>query len=392
MFEEVRSAVTTLKTVVRDLEPGVLDGPGAVRLVELFAEAEHVAAAGKAIATRRVDATGAYREGGHRSAAHWLASATGVTVGAATHALRTAERVDALPATDDAFRSGQLSEVQAYEITAAASADPSQEPALLRSAKRDTVRGLKDRCARVHAASVADDAEWARHLHDTRSVFRWTERDGTARLDARFSPEAAAVVFSALDAETDRFFRAARADKQREARAAYMHDALVNLVTGGPPKPPDVRLTADAAAIARGHVVNGERCEIDGLGPIPVTTARAMLADARITTMVRDGDEITHVTSMTRTVPAKLRRWLEATYPRCGRKGCNNTQGLQIDHIVDYAEVLRTGELPPTTKHNTWRLCPACHALKTYRGWRVVGSHGAWDLVPPDPPDDPDPP
>ena len=108
--------------------------------------------------------------------------------------------------------------------------------------------------------------------------------------------------------------------------------------------------------------------------------------------MVRDGDEITHVTSMTRTVPAKLRRWLEATYPRCGRKGCGNTQGLQIDHIVDYAEVLRTGELPPTTKDNTWRLCPACHALKTYRGWRVIGSPGRWDLVPPDPPDDPDPP
>ena len=279
MFEDVRSAVATLKTVVRDLEPGVLDGPGAVRLVELFAEAEHVAAAGKAIATRRVDATGAYREGGHRSAAHWLASATGVTVGAATHALRTAERVDALPATDDAFRSGQLSEVQAYEIAAAASVDPSEEPALLRSAKRDTVKGLKDRCARLRAASVADDAEWARHLHDTRAVFRWVERDGALRLDARLSPAAGALVFAALDAETDRVFREARAAKKREPRAAYMHDALTNLVMGGPRKPIDARLNVDAAAIARGHVVKGERCEIDGAGPIPVTTARAMLAD-----------------------------------------------------------------------------------------------------------------
>jgi len=300
--------------------------------------------------------------------------------------------VDALPATNEAFRAGELSEVQAYEIASAASADPSEEPALLRSAKRDTVKGLRDRCARLRAASVADDAEWARHLHDTRAVFRWVERDGAFRLDARFSPAAGALVFAALDAETDRVFREARAGKKREPRAAYMHDALTNLVTGGPCKPIDARLNVDTAAIARGHVVNGERCEVDGVGPIPVTTARAMLADARISTLVRDDDEITHVTSMTRTIPAKLRRWLEATYPRCGRKGCNNTQGLQIDHIVDYAEVLRTGELPPTTKHNTWRLCPACHALKTYRGWRVIGQFGAWDLVPPDAPDDPDPP
>jgi len=43
-------------------------------------------------------------------------------------------------------------------------------------------------------------------------------------------------------------------------------------------------------------------------------------------------------------------------------------------------------------EHNAWRLCPTCNDLKTYRGWRVVGSPGQWDLVPPDPPDNPDPP
>jgi hypothetical protein len=31
-------------------------------------------------------------------------------------------------------------------------------------------------------------------------------------------------------------------------------------------------------------------------------------------------------------------------------------------------------------------------ALKTYFGWRAVGEAGTWDLVAPDPPDDPDPP
>ena len=392
MFDEVRSVVATLKTVVRELEPGVLDGSGAMALVELFTEAEHVAAAGKAIATRRVDETHVYRDHGHKTVVHWLAATSGVSVGSAMHSLRTAERLSELPATKDAFIGGELSEAQAYEITCAASADPSSEPGLLRTARRETLKGLKDRCARVHAASVVDDAEWARRLHDARAVSRWRDRDGALRMDVTFSPEAGALVFSALDAETDRVFGERRAAGDREPRAAYMHDALVTLVTGGPRKPVDVRFVGDATAIARGHVIAGERCEIVGVGPIPVTTARAMLADARVTTMVRTGDEITHVTSMTRTIPAKLRRWLEVAYPKCGRKGCNNTQRLQIDHIVDYAEVLRTGVLPPTTRDNTWRLCPACHALKTYRGWRVVGGAGTWDLVPPDHPDDPDPP
>ena len=100
--------------------------------------------------------------------------------------------------------------------------------------------------------------------------------------------------------------------------------------------------------------------------------------------MVRDGDAITHVSSMTRTIPAKLRRWVEETYPQCGRSGCDNTIGLIIDHIVDYAHLTKLGEIPPTTQDNLWRLCPTCNDLKTYRGWKVTGGPGTWDLIPPD--------
>ncbi|MEX2256917.1 MAG: hypothetical protein WEC34_15895 [Acidimicrobiia bacterium] len=378
--------------MVRDLEPGLVDGPGAVRLVGLFSEAEHVAAAGKAIATLRVDETRAYREAGHKSAVHWLADTTGVSVGAATHAVRAAEACQELPATSEAFRSGGLSEVQAYEIANAASADPSSEARLLKSARSRTVKGLREDCARVLAASVDDDGEWARRLHEQRAVSRWSDPGGAPRMDVRFTPEAGAVAFSALDAETDRIFREARAAGRHEPRRAYMHDALMNLITRGPVKPIDVRLSTPAAAIARGHVVDGERCELTGVGPIPVTTARMLLADASVTTMLTDADAITHVTSPNRTIPAKLRRYLEESYPTCGRSGCDNTQGLVIDHVVDYADVLRDGVLPPTTEANTWRICGWCHDLKHHHGWTITGTPGSWDLIAPHPPDDPDPP
>jgi 5-methylcytosine-specific restriction endonuclease McrA len=386
MFEQLRSAIDTLEAVVRDLEPGVVDGDGATRLVELFVRGEHVCAAGKALATKRVEDTGAHRARGHRSAGELLAQVSGVTVGAAESTLRTVKLLEDLPATSAAFRTGALSEVQAREISYAASKDPSAEAALLGTAKRGRVKGLKEHCARVVAASIADDEAWARELHDRRAVYTWTEH-GAFRADVTLAPDRAAGFHAALEAETELLFREARSEGRREARAAYMADALANLVTHGPSKPIEARVNADATALERGHVVAGETCEIDGLGPIPVTTARQLLRDARVTLLVRDeADRISHVSSPTRTVPAKLRRWLEATYPTCGRQGCDNTRGLIIDHIDDYAD---GGVLD---EHNAWRLCPTCNDLKTYRGWNVVGSPGHWDLVPPDHPDDPDPP
>src|SRR5205823_975382 len=55
---------------------------------------------------RRVEETKVWRDSGHRSAAHWVAEATGATVGAAARTLDTARALEAVPETDAAFRSG----------------------------------------------------------------------------------------------------------------------------------------------------------------------------------------------------------------------------------------------------------------------------------------------
>ena len=240
------------------------------------------------------------------------------------------------------------------------------------------MKGLKEKCARVVAASIEDDVEWSRQLHETRSLHIWHEHGALAG-GFRLAPDRAVGFHAALQAETDRLFREARSEGRRESRAAYMADALVNLVERGPAKPIDARVDVSDAALERGHVAEGERCEIPGVGPIPVTDAKRMLRDARVTMLVTDeADHISHVSSVTRTVPVKLRRWLEATYPVCGRKGCENARGLRIDHIHEYA---KGGILD---EHNAWRICGPCDDLKMHRGWVVVGSPGDWDLVPPD--------
>jgi hypothetical protein len=138
-----------------------------------------------------------------------------------------------------------------------------------------------------------------------------------------------------------------------------------------------VRVTVDSAALARGHTEAGERCEIDRVGPVPVHTARALLDDAAVAVMVRDGDDITAVSNLKRNIPTKLRRALEARYPTCGVKACANDQFLEIDHIVAVEDHGRTEFT------NLWRICTHHHALKTHGGWKVVGQNGDRDLVPP---------
>ena len=377
MLDEIRGAVGVLERAARELDARCLDGRDAASLVDVVGRGERVCASMKALAARRVDETNVWREGGHRSAGHWLAATTGETVGAAARTLETARALDALPETDAAFRSGALSETQAAEIASAAGADPHAEAELLATAAETGVKGLRDRCRQVRAGAEADDVAWARRLHDTRRAHCWTGPDGAYEISARMAPHAGARFDAAWQAHTDRIFGDARRAGRREPRSAYAADALVALATQGPCKPVEVRVVADSRVLARGHVEAGERCEITGVGPVPVTTVRALLDDAVVSVLVKDGDDITAVSKPTRVIPAKLRRALETRYPACGVKGCANDRFLQIDHVVPIAAG------GPTSIENTWRICTFHHDQKTLHRWQVVGGPGSWNLVPP---------
>jgi len=366
-----------LEQISQELIPRTFDAPRAVELFNDAARAERLCTAIKARLARRIEETKVWRDSGHRSAAHWVAEETGETVGAASRALETARALEHLPETDAAFRAGELSGTQAAEIAGAAGADPGAERKLLETAAETSVKGLRDRCRQVRAGAEADDRAWARRLHVERKAHEWTDPDGAYRIEARLAPDAGARFSSAWKAHVDRIFCEARRAGRREPRAAYAADALVALASEGPCKPVEVRVTVDSAALARGHTTTGERCEIDRVGPVPVTTARALLDDASVAVMVRDGDDITAVSSPKRTIPAKLRRALEARYPTCGVKSCANDQFLEIDHVVPVEEHGQTNII------NTWRICSHHHDLKTYGDWRVVGEPGNWDLVPP---------
>src|SRR5690606_7829279 len=96
-------------------------------------------------------------------------------------------------------------------------------------------------------------------------------------------------------------FARARESGVRECRDAYQFDALTEMarrshsLRTAPVDPQEVDagkkrclaapqhlalLRLDIEALWRGHVEGDELCEITGLGPIPVNTAKGLLGDA----------------------------------------------------------------------------------------------------------------
>jgi hypothetical protein len=310
VLEKVRRAEALLAEAAAEYEPGVYDLAGSKELVDRGTRCGRLSSSLVGRAARRVEQTVNWKTSGHRNAAGWLSEATGESVGAAARALGTARRLESLPETADAFRAGDLSEGQAAAVAEAATLDPASEHRLLETVRSSkSFKGVRDACREVSMRAVDDRAK-AAWLHETRAMNVWS--DGHYRMDTRLAPDDGAWVHAALEAKTDELFRAARAAGQRESRAAYRADALVALLQHGPSKPPDVRVHVDQPALDRGYAQPGERCEIDGIGPVPVTVVRGMLDDARVVVVGHDqSGDITSISSMSRGIPIKLRRWAE---------------------------------------------------------------------------------
>jgi uncharacterized protein DUF222 len=175
---DLQAAIGALRDAARRLEPDYLSTEEATSAVKCFAEGERLCAAGKTLAARRVERSGAWRAGGHRSVSHWIASATGVPVGQAVGTLQTARRLEHLPATEDAYRSGELAEARVKEVAQAAVANRKAEGELLEAARTETVSSLKERCRRAVAEGAIDETGSYERIRRGRYVRHWMDPDG----------------------------------------------------------------------------------------------------------------------------------------------------------------------------------------------------------------------
>src|SRR3954447_19546198 len=188
---------------------------------------------------------------------------------------------------------------------------------------------------------------------------------------------------------TNRAFRDARAAGRREPERAYMADGLLAMARAASawnnhtdnPAPkirPHFVIRIDLTPLLRGRAEPGEVCEVPGVGPIDVDTARHHLPEAVLDFVIHEGIDISTVAHAKRKA---LRAQLAALLSRdhvCEVEGCDCRRFLEIDPITPYADSKRTsvGELGYKCRH--------CHDLKSNHGWTdgPLQANGKRKLVP----------
>lgn len=405
LLDLLEGFVRQLDERVDGLDPMTLHAADAAELIQAIAAVERrLGGLRLACAARALQSAAASRQHS-RSGEHWYARQTGIGLDAARRQIETSRRLQELERTRQQALAGALSEVQIDRVADAAAANPRSEGTLLQAAATEGLRGLATACQRAKA-EVRDEQQELQRVaaaHRRRFLRHGRTADGAFRIEVHTTPDAGARVVAAVDRRAALLFEEARRQGRREPHHAYQADALVELVTQAPSRPgaglpvpgPDSPATAtrrdhlgpaatitflvDAEAFRRGQLAEGERCELAGVGPVPLAMVERYVGQSRLNLVVSRGVDIAAVVSLGRAVPSALRTALEVRDPVCVVPGCDVSAPLEIDHWqVPFAEGGKT-ELA-----NLARICPRHHDLKTYRGYTLRGGPGRWSFEPPD--------
>jgi hypothetical protein len=376
---EVLAAVRSL---VAGFEVDGLTAHEAAQVVEDCAEAERLLGVLRLMAAATLEDKALWRREGFRSVAQWMASKTGTAVGPAIATMEMTSLLADLPVLAEAFRAGRLSEAQAREIAAVASEVPDVEAQLVEAAGKLSLRSLQEECRRVEAAAAIDEDDRYRQVHQRREIRSWVDRHNVGRMSFRGTPAELAQVMAEIDRRTGVIAEGAIKGRWFESWNAHRVDALVEMAmpVGDEPAPPTtmVHVVVDYDALMRGHTVPGERCEIPGIGPIPVTLARQMSEDAILKVLLTKAVDVVAVAHGGYTIPAHLRTALDVRDPKCVVPGCDYNRRLQKDHRNSF------GRTQITTLEDLAHLCPYHHYLKTFCGYTYRGGPGTWEWIPPE--------
>ncbi len=287
----------------------------------------------KLLVAGRLEETRGWCVEGDRTPAHYLARKTGTSIAQAAGTLKAARHMDRHGTTAEALRDGQLTVQQAAQIADACAADPHAEKRLLTTATHDSFRELRDECRRVKAAARDDEIAHDDEIRRSRFVRTWTDRDGAGRGEWKLASEDHARLLARIEADT----RSVPAESA-EARRADAHVRLAESAGQGGATHAVMHLRVDQAAFERGNTEPGEICEIEGVGPVPVATARNLSTSAVVHALVVDGIDITRVANLGRHNPAPLETALRQRDQTCVVPGCSERERLEIHHKEPVAE------------------------------------------------------
>jgi hypothetical protein len=144
--------VESLRAEVARLDPVQLPARDAMDVMKVLDRVGRVADAGKMDAALRVAESSLWKKAGKPSAAHWVASETGVGVGDAVRLLKTGEAVSQAPETKEALAAGAVSPRQADAIAKVEQLSPHKSRELLAQAPTLAVKELDTEARRIVAA------------------------------------------------------------------------------------------------------------------------------------------------------------------------------------------------------------------------------------------------
>ena len=287
---------------------------------------------------REFDRVDGWHRAGALSCAHWLSWRVGMDLGAAREKVRVARKLGELPLIDGALRKGEISYSKVRAMTRVATAD--NEGDLLGMARAATGAQLERICRLKRMVNALDGAS-ARDVEGKRYVVERATEDGMVAIQLRLLPEEAAAVMKA--------FAVAGSGNRADGAVALAEAALA----GGSREAGSVRPPVEVVLHVQAADLEGRTELGDG---VSAEVSRRLLCDGGVVSMLEDerGKTI-DVGRKTRTIPAALRRALDARDGGCRFPGCRNrifTDAHHVEHWLDGGE---------TNLDNTILLCRRHH-------------------------------
>lgn len=365
----VDQAIQLLEKANADLEPGLLSGSTARKLLRAYARAEKLAAFGVAALAPHLDDPPE------------LARVIGTSIGRAKETVATGKAMGSSDELASALQRGDVSLEQAAEIASAEESCPGAARDLLAVAGTEPFHVLREK-ARKTKLEADQRRGLAERQRAARSARTYSDEVGMVHIHLALEPHVGTPIVARAEAEAQRLGRKAKTQGARESFECHLADAYASLLSGsgkGRAKRPELVILVSHEIAKRGwrEVRKGEVCKIPGVGPVSPQVAKEIAADAFLSGVFYDGTDLRHLKRWSRSIPIEVAVALELGKPP-GFDGvvcvdCGNRFGTEFDHVEPHA----AGGASSNANLNP--RCWSCHQAKTRRD-RLAGK-----LRPPDP-------
>jgi hypothetical protein len=272
----------------------------------------------------------------------WLASQLDVSQADARRTLTVQHQLTQLPDVQQAVRSGSVSSAKAAVITQAADGDEAVASSLLASARGSSFEQLRRAVQERSARQTSEEKR--RRLRNSQYISVQHDHDNMVLGQFRLLPEVAAPWLSQWSKVSRQAVSKNDEADEPLGAGATQAEAFAGLLASGNDNGNGksisvVNYHVDHAAFERGVAQDGERCEIAGVGPVPVSVIEEALPHSPIRLLVTHDNKLLWYSEERRSkqksgmVPDYVKRAVKAkAYGTCEVNGCVSAAD-EVDHV-----------------------------------------------------------